>query len=95
MRETVSDEKNACRKVKRVLAKRTDLDAEMYYSCESVVPTSDKSQEMHYGSGHYSKHNVDRREKRANVKVSKYKAEVSESKKRAQNAVAKLAKAQV
>jgi hypothetical protein len=50
---------------------------------------------MHYGSGRYSKYNVDRREKRANVKVSKYKAEVSESKKRAQNAVAKLAKAQV
>lgn len=40
MKESVSDNKNACRKVKRILQRQTDLDAEMSYAQTVVVPST-------------------------------------------------------
>lgn len=68
MRESISDDKNACRKVKRILSSQTDLDAEIHYV---PIPTMISDEVMEHTiedidltSTHYSKRNVDRRTKR-------------------------------
>ena len=103
MRESVSDDKNACRKVKRILSSQTDLDSEMHYVHTQEVsstPALDSDEitttdDIDPTSGHYSKRNVDRRAKRVKEKVSRLQTEVRENKQRTQHAEERLAKAQL
>lgn len=60
----ITDDKNACRKVQRMLEKENDLDSEVKYGTEQFVDAQPEVMEARVGDGHYSKHNVDRRAKR-------------------------------
>ena len=91
MRDSVSDDKNACRKVKRILSTQTGLDTEMYYANTQVPSTAaiESDEELLEDAdpinSHYSQHNVDCRAKRVKAKVSKLQAEVRENKKKRYN----------
>ena len=101
MRDSVSDDKIACRKVIWILSTQTGLDTEMHYAHTQVPSTAaiESDEELLEDAdpinSHYSKHNVDCRAKRVKAKVSKLQAEVKENKKKVQYAEEKLAQAQL
>ena len=67
MHQTIADDKNAYRKIQRMLEYQTNLDAKVKYATEPLV---DEELEAEVG-GHYSKRNVDCRATRQKAKTSK------------------------
>ena len=68
MHQTIADDKNAYRKVQRMLEYQTHLDSIVKYATEPLV---DEELEAEIEGGQYSKCNVDRRAKRQKAKTAK------------------------
>ena len=68
---TITDDKNACRKVLRMLERENDLDSEVKYGTEQFVDAQPEVMEARVGEGHYSRRNVDHWAKRQKAKTIK------------------------
>ena len=66
--DTIADDKNAYRKVQRMLEYQTHLDSIVTFATEPLV---DEELEAEIEGGYYSKRNVDRRAKRQKAKTAK------------------------
>jgi len=91
---TITDDKNACRKVQRMLERENDLDSEVKYGTEQFVDAQPEVMEARVGEGHYSKRNVDRRAKRQKAKTIKLQQRLKQATRRVKNTKDKLSQTQ-
>ena len=87
MHQTIDDDKNADRKIQRMLEYQTNLDAKVKYATEPLV---DEELEAEVEGGHYSKRNVDRRATRQKVKTSKLQQKLKQQNRQVKSVTEKL-----